>query len=60
MKSGSDALSARIEADRKLQEQSMAAMQDRIVIRLGALIVTLTFLLLAVGPFYFNWVFSLL
>ena len=60
MKAGFDALSARMEADRKSLEQSMAAMQDRIVIRLGGVIVTLAFLLLAVGPFYFSWVFSML
>ena len=44
----------------KSLEQSMAAMQDRIIIRLGAVMVSMTFLLLAVGPFYVRWVLSLL
>ena len=62
-----DALRATIEllradmnANMKLQEQSMAAMQDKIVIKLGALMVTMTFLLLAIGPFYLRWVLALL
>ena len=41
-------------------KQSMASMQDKIIIRLGALMVSMTFLLLAFGPFYFRWVMSLM
>ena len=41
-------------------KQSMASLQDKIVIRLGALMVTMTFLLLAIGPFYIRWVMSLM
>ena len=59
-KAGFEALIARLEADSKLQEQSMAAMQDRIIIRLGAVMVSMTFLLLAVGPFYIRWVLSMM
>ena len=62
-----DALGAAIEllradmnANMKLQEQSMATLQDKIVIKLGALMVTMTFLLLAIGPFYLRWVLALL
>ena len=44
----------------KSLEQSMAAMQDRIIIRLGAVMVSMTFLLLAVGPFYVRWVLSMM
>ncbi|MYH69403.1 MAG: DUF1640 domain-containing protein [Gammaproteobacteria bacterium] len=44
----------------KSLEQSMAAMQDRIIIRLGAVMVSMTFLLLAVGPFYIRWVLSMM
>ena len=61
-----DALGAAIEllradmnANMKLQEQSMATLQDKIVIKLGALMVTMTFLLLAIGPFYLRWVLAL-
>ena len=41
-------------------EKSMVTLQDKIVIKLGALMVTMTFLLLALGPFYFRWVNSLM
>ena len=40
--------------------QEMATLQDKIVIKIGALMVTMTFLLLALGPFYFRWVMSLM
>ena len=40
--------------------QDMAAQENRIVLKLGGLIVTLIFLLLAIGPFYIRWVMSLL
>ncbi len=36
------------------------ALEQSIVIKLGALMVTMTFLLLALGPFYFRWVMSLM
>ena len=49
-----------IKGEIKSLKQEMAAMQDRIVIRLGAVMVSMTFLLLAVGPFYVRWVLSLL
>ena len=41
-------------------EQSLVTIQDRIIIRLGGLMVTMTFLLLAIGPFYIRWVMSLM
>ena len=53
-------LLGKIEASEKLLRQEMRSMQDKIVIKLGGLIVTMTFLLLAIGPFYFRWVNSLL
>ena len=40
-------------------EQSMASLHDKNVIRLGGLMVSMVFLLLAVGPFYFRWVMSM-
>ena len=36
------------------------AMENKIVIKLGALIVTMIFVLLAIGPLYFRWVMSLM
>ena len=42
-----------------LLRSEMAAQENRIVIKLGGLMVTMIFLLLAIGPFYFRWVMSL-
>ena len=44
----------------KSLRQEMAAQENRIVLKLGGLMVTMTFLLLAIGPFYFRWVMSLM
>jgi len=43
-----------------LLRSEMAAQENRIVIKLGGLMVTMLFLLLAIGPFYIRWVMSLL
>ena len=40
--------------------QEMAAQENRLILKLGGLMVTMTFLLLAIGPFYFRWVLSLM
>ena len=48
-----------VETRFKALEESMTSLQDKIVIKIGALMVTMTFLLLAFGPFYFRWVMSL-
>ena len=40
--------------------QEMAAQENRIILKLGGLMVTMTFLLLAIGPFYIRWVLSLM
>ena len=40
--------------------QTMVSMQDKTLIRLGGLVVSMTFLLLAVGPFYIRWVMSMM
>ncbi len=58
-------------ADLKLFQQSvhsrfekmnlrLDALENRIILKLGGLMVTMTFLLLAIGPFYFRWVMSLM
>ncbi len=44
----------------KSLRQEMAAQETRIVLKLGGLMVTMTFLLLAIGPFYIRWVLSLM
>ena len=60
-----------LRADLKLLAQSVdnrfekmdfrfKALEQSIVIKLGALMVTMTFLLLAIGPFYIRWVMSLM
>ena len=49
-----------LEASVNALRQEMALLHDKIIIKLGGLIVTMTFLLLAIGPFYFRWVSSLL
>ncbi len=38
----------------------MDTLQDRIVLRLGAVMVTMTALLMAIGPFYIRWVMSII
>ena len=58
-------------ADLKLFQQSvdsrfekvhlrLDALENRVILKLGGLMVTMTFLLLAIGPFYFRWVMSLM
>ena len=36
------------------------ALENRLILKLGGLMVTMTFLLLAIGPFYIRWVLSLM
>ena len=50
---------SRFDALEKSFRQDMAAQENRIVIKLGGLMVTMIFLLLAIGPFYIRWVMSL-
>ena len=58
-------------SDLKLMEQSvesrfdkmelrLEALENKIFLKLGGLMVTMTFVLLAVGPFYIRWVLSLM
>ena len=49
-----------LRADMELLRKDMAAMENKIVLKLGGLMVTMTFVLLAVGPFYIRWVLSLM
>ena len=41
-------------------EIKVDALENRIVLKLGGLMVTMIFVLLAIGPFYISWVMSLL
>ena len=51
---------SRFDTLEKSLRQDMAAQENRIVIKLGGLLVTMIFVLLAIGPFYIRWVMSLL
>ena len=51
---------SRFDALEKSFRQEMAALENKIILKLGGLMVTMTFLLLAIGPFYFRWVMSLM
>ena len=55
-----DKIDSRFDALEKSLRQDMAAQENRIVIKLGGLLVTMIFVLLAIGPFYIRWVMSLL
>ena len=56
--------SATTKADLQLLRQyvdsRLDALENRLIIKLGGLMVTMTFLLLAIGPFYIRWVMSLM
>ncbi len=41
-------------------QHSVDTLQDRIVLRLGGVMVTMTVLLMAIGPFYIRWVMSII
>ena len=55
-----DKIDSRFDTLEKSLRQDMAAQENRIVIKLGGLMVTMIFVLLAIGPFYIRWVMSLL
>ena len=55
-----DKVDSRFDTLEKSFRQDMAAQENRIVIKLGGLMITMIFLLLAIGPFYIRWVMSLL
>ena len=55
-----DKVDSRFDTLEKSLRQEMAARENRIVIKVGGLMVTMIFVLLAIGPFYIRWVMSLL
>ena len=48
------------ESLRQSVDSRFDALENKIVLKLGGLMVTMTFVLLAIGPFYIRWVISLL
>ena len=60
LRSDVELLRSEFEMLRQSVDSRIDAMENRIVIKLGALMVTMTFVLLAIGPFYIRWVMSLL
>ena len=59
LRSEFDLLRSEFEMLRQSVGSRIDALENKIILKLGGLIVTMTFLLLAVGPFYFRWVMSL-
>ena len=49
-----------VELLRQYVDSRLDALENRLVLKLGGLMVTMTFLLLAIGPFYIRWVMSLM
>ena len=60
LRSDFDLLRAEFEALWQSIDSRLDALENRIILKLGGLIVTMTFLLLAIGPFYIRWVMSLM
>ena len=60
LRSEFELLRSEFEMLRQSIDSRIDALENKIVIKLGALMVTMIFVLLAVGPFYIRWVMSLL
>ena len=45
---------------RQYVDSRLDALENRLILKLGGLMVTMTFLLLAIGPFYIRWVMSIM
>ena len=59
VRSDIDLLGQSVDSRFEKMEIKFDALENKIVIKLGALMVTMTFVLLAIGPFYIRWVMSL-
>ena len=59
VRSDIDLLGQSVDSRFEKTELKFDALENKIVIKLGALMVTMIFVLLAIGPFYFRWVMSL-
>ena len=53
-------LRSEFESLRQSVDSKLDALENRLILKLGGLMVTMTFLLLAIGPFYIRWVMSLM
>jgi hypothetical protein len=60
VRSDFELLRSEFESLRQHVDSRLDALENRIIIKLGGLMVTMTFLLLAIGPFYIRWVLSLM
>ena len=60
LKAEIEALKTEVKLFRQHLESRFDALENRLILKLGGLMVTMTFLLLAIGPFYFRWVMSLM
>ena len=60
LRSDVELLRSEFELLRQSVDSRIDALENKIVIKLGALMVTMIFVLLAIGPLYIRWVMSLL
>ena len=60
LRSEFEILRSEFESLRQHVDSRFDALENRIILKLGGLMVTMTFLLLAIGPFYIRWVMSLM
>ncbi len=60
LRSEFEILRSEFESLRQHVDSRLDALENRIILKLGGLIVTMAFLLLAIGPFYIRWVMSLM
>ena len=59
-KADTEALRTELKLFQQSVDSRFDALENRLILKLGGLMVTMTFLLLAIGPFYFRWVLSLM
>ena len=60
LRSEFEILRSEFESLRQHVDSRLDALENRIILKLGGLMVTMAFLLLAIGPFYIRWVMSLM
>ena len=59
-KADTEALRTELKLFQQSVDSRFDALENRLILKLGGLMVTMTFLLLAIGPFYIRWVMSLM
>ena len=60
LRSDFELLRSEFESLRQYVDSRLDALENRLILKLGGLMVTMTFLLLAIGPFYIRWVMSIM